>query len=279
MNGPALQPRSLAAGLARAGVAVTTQLLMLSGAYPLLPAAFWARARRRRLIGELARLRVGREWLRGVAICAARPLSLRPLPGRRRGPRPVILVHGYGMGRSSFTWLARRLARSGLGPVVGFEYWSLGSLASAAAELDRVVTATAAAAGTDRVDIVGHSMGGLVGRYYVALGPGASRVRKLITLGTPHAGSRLTPFGLGRARLELAVDSATLTRLARAPIPEAVEATVVWSPDDILAGSRRHTEVAGAEVLELQGVNHLEMLTGRRVADAVVKRLWAPLGR
>lgn len=249
---------------------------MLTGAYPLVPALLWARARRRRLVGELLRMRVGREWLRGIAMGAVRPLSLRPLPGHRSGPRPVILVHGYAMGRSSFSWLARRLARAGLGPVIGFEYWTLGALAEAAAQLDEVATAAAEAAGTDRVDVVGHSMGGLVGRYYVSLGPGAHRVRRLITLGSPHAGSRLTPLGLGRARLELHPESATVARLTRASLPGSTRVTVIWSPDDVLCGSRRHARVRGAEVLELPGINHLEMLTSRRVADAVVRRLWEP---
>jgi pimeloyl-ACP methyl ester carboxylesterase len=250
---------------------------MLTGLYPLVPAALQARARRRPIGPELVRLRVGREWLRGVAMSAARPLSPWALPGYQRGPRPVLLVHGYAMGRSSFRWLARRLARAGLGPVIGYEYWSLGSIATAAAGLARVAELATEATGAERVDIVGHSLGGVIARYWVALAGGGEHVRRLITLGSPHAGVRISGLGLGRARRELRVGSPTLLRLARAPIPEPVAMTAIWSPDDILCGSRRHVEIPDAEIVDLSGVNHLEMLTSRRVADLVVRRLWAPV--
>ena len=59
-----------------------------------------------------------------------------PLPGaRRQGPRPVIVLHGYAMNRANFVPLAFRLARAGLGPIVGFEYWTLGRTAAAARQL------------------------------------------------------------------------------------------------------------------------------------------------
>src|SRR5437870_13355800 len=41
----------------------------------------------------------------------------------------------------------------------------------------------------ERIDLVGHSQGGLVGRYYVQKLNGAHRVRHLVTLGTPHRGT------------------------------------------------------------------------------------------
>ncbi|NLE03899.1 MAG: alpha/beta fold hydrolase, partial [Crenarchaeota archaeon] len=40
-----------------------------------------------------------------------------------------------------------------------------------------------------KVDIVGHSMGGLIARYYIENLGHSSRVAKLITIGTPHWGS------------------------------------------------------------------------------------------
>jgi pimeloyl-ACP methyl ester carboxylesterase len=41
----------------------------------------------------------------------------------------------------------------------------------------------------ERIDLVGHSEGGLIGRYYVQKLNGAHRVRHLVTLGTPHRGT------------------------------------------------------------------------------------------
>ncbi|CAM5527705.1 hypothetical protein SMICM304S_05241 [Streptomyces microflavus] len=43
------------------------------------------------------------------------------------------------------------------------------------------------------VDIVGHSLGGLIARYYVQRLGGDRRVRTLVTLGTPHGGTAVAP--------------------------------------------------------------------------------------
>ena len=58
-------------------------------------------------------------------------------------------------------------------------------LEDAAAELDAYITAKIP--GTQKVDIVGHSLGGLVGRIY-AQKYGTGRIDKLITVGSPHQG-------------------------------------------------------------------------------------------
>lgn len=44
------------------------------------------------------------------------------------------------------------------------------------------------------MDIVGHSLGGLIARYYVQCLGGDSHVRTLVTLGTPHSGTRVAPL-------------------------------------------------------------------------------------
>ena len=58
------------------------------------------------------------------------------------------------------------------------------------AKLDALVNQARAQAGTSQVDIVGHSMGGLVARNYLSANAAtAAKVRRLITLGTPYLGS------------------------------------------------------------------------------------------
>ncbi|MDO8570791.1 MAG: hypothetical protein Q7R97_04370, partial [Candidatus Daviesbacteria bacterium] len=55
--------------------------------------------------------------------------------------------------------------------------------------LDQKIDAVKTQTGATKVDIVAHSMGGLVARNYIADANKASKVRKLITLGTPHLGA------------------------------------------------------------------------------------------
>ncbi len=57
--------------------------------------------------------------------------------------------------------------------------------ASLAEEVERVVEET----GFERIHVIGHSLGGLIGRYYVTRLGGDARVHTLVTLGTPHEGT------------------------------------------------------------------------------------------
>ena len=55
--------------------------------------------------------------------------------------------------------------------------------------LDALVEEVKTKSGKDKVDIVSHSMGGLVARYYISDSSKAAKVNKLISLGAPHLGS------------------------------------------------------------------------------------------
>jgi len=135
---------------------------MVSGMYPLLPVAL--RAFQKRNVGT-AKTTLA-EWGMSAGLSVLRPAGFLPLPGaRQEGPRPVIVLHGYAMNRANFLPLAFRLARAGLGPIIGFEYWTLGRTAAAARQLAWFVETVMARTGTPQVDVIGHSMGGVVGRY------------------------------------------------------------------------------------------------------------------
>ncbi|MEU8531107.1 MULTISPECIES: esterase/lipase family protein [Streptomyces] len=109
--------------------------------------------------------------------------------------RPVALLHGFVDNRSVFVLLRRSLARHGWRHVEALNYSPLTCDLRAAAELlGRHVEAIRARTGHDEVDVVGHSLGGLIARYYVQRLGGDARVRTLVTLGTPHAGTTVAPL-------------------------------------------------------------------------------------
>ncbi len=103
---------------------------------------------------------------------------------------PILLVHGIVSNRSIFTLLRRGLTRRGFSNVFAMNYLTVANDVRAAAaglsvEVERVVEET----GFERIHIIGHSLGGLIARYYVTRLGGDARVHTLITLGTPHEGS------------------------------------------------------------------------------------------
>ncbi|MBN8555048.1 MAG: alpha/beta fold hydrolase [Deltaproteobacteria bacterium] len=84
----------------------------------------------------------------------------------------------------------------------------------------------------EKIDIVGHSMGGLIGLYYVKRLGGHRMVRKLITLGAPFEGTwsslvGLFPFGLiSKAVWQMLPGSQFLTSLQEDP-EEAHETEII----------------------------------------------------
>jgi pimeloyl-ACP methyl ester carboxylesterase len=256
----------------RGGVAAVSHALMVTGVYPLLPHALRAIGGRR----EAARpVRIAlAEWAVSMALSAVRPVGFLPLPGARtHGPRPIILLHGYAQNRAAFVPLAYRLARAGLGPIFGFEYWTLGRIAAGARQLGWFVDEVRARTGAESVDIIGHSMGGVVARYYVALAGGDGAVRNLVTIGSPHAGTDVSGMGVGHPTRELLLGSKLCTRLAAAPPPRHTRTTVIWSRADALVPGARQPPIAGAEVILYDDLGHVAMLGSRRVAAAVIERL------
>jgi pimeloyl-ACP methyl ester carboxylesterase len=108
----------------------------------------------------------------------------------RAAPPPVLLVHGYGMTRGSMLVLGLRLARAGYRPIAVGYHW-LRSPKRAAERVARRAAQAAATAGVSTVDVVAHSLGGLVARAARSLLAGsgaAAAIGRIITLGTPHRG-------------------------------------------------------------------------------------------
>lgn len=256
----------------RTGVAAVSGAMMVSGVYPLLPIALRA-YQKRHVGGTRAALQ---EWGMSAALSLVRPAGFFPLPGARQlGPRPVIVLHGYAMNRANFLPLAYRLARAGLGPIVGFEYWTLGRTAAAARQLAWFVEHVQVMTGSPQVDIVGHSMGGVVGRYYVQLLGGDGAVANLVTLGSPHLGTDVSELGIGHPARELLVGSKLVTRLAAAPAPRDTRVLTIFSHADALvpAHTQLTLDIPRAERIVYDDLGHVALLGSRRVARDIIKRL------
>src|SRR5580692_9380575 len=104
-------------------------------------------------------------------------------------PKPVLLVHGIDDTSALFSRLKPFLERAGL-PVQALNLVpnnGNAGLIELARQLDSHVCENFAA--DQAIDIVGFSMGGLVSRYYIQRLGGIHRVRKFVTIGSPHRGT------------------------------------------------------------------------------------------
>jgi triacylglycerol lipase len=104
--------------------------------------------------------------------------------------RPVIVVTGLGGTAQDYTMMADRLRGDGY-TVDVFELpeHGNGAVHYSAQALATRVDAVLAQTRSDKVSLIGHSLGGLVARDYVRFAGGAAKVDKLITLGTPNQGT------------------------------------------------------------------------------------------
>jgi pimeloyl-ACP methyl ester carboxylesterase len=102
---------------------------------------------------------------------------------------PVVLVHGLLGNRVHFRSLRKALERRGIGRFATFCYRPRVDYRTLSLELGAFIAEICDRIGTHSLDVVGHSLGGLVARYLVETG-GGSRIRRLVTLGSPYYACR-----------------------------------------------------------------------------------------
>ncbi|MDQ0811691.1 hypothetical protein QFZ63_003405 [Streptomyces sp. B3I7] len=207
--------------------------------------------------------------------------ALPSLP--RPSSPPVVLLHGFVDNRSAFVLLRRALARSGHRRIESLNHSPLTCDIRVAAELlGRHVEDLLARTGQGHVDVVGHSLGGLIARYYVQRLGGDLRVRTLVTLGTPHSGTRVAPLADAHPIVrQMRPHSAVLEELRR-PAPGCRTRFVsFWSDLDRLmvpveTACIDHPDLT-AQNVRVTGIGHLALPVHPAVAARVRQALDAGL--
>jgi pimeloyl-ACP methyl ester carboxylesterase len=232
----------------------------------------------------------------------------------RVSARPVVLVHG--LASNAATW-AEYTKQGGYLAAIGLRGFAVGdgqaggemfmgdssqplkqtkTIAQNAEELARYVAGVKRATGAQAVDLVAHSMGGLVSRYYIDRLMGGRDVAQLIMLGSPHGGTSCAnlPASLGLylpATVELRpvylaeVFNRQITRrhgvpfhlLAGNPIIKSFQAPCTATPSDLVV-SRPSVGAITAPISE-SPLLHTDMTGSERIfKDFVAPRLQRQAG-
>lgn len=215
---------------------------------------------------------VAREVAAFAAWSLLRPFGWRPQrkrTPRRQHQRTVVFVHGWGSNRSGFLPLAAYLRAHGIRQMLAFDYQVSGGIEHAARALRDFLRQRVRGG---RIDLVCHSLGGLVARVYLQQLGGARRVDRCITLGTPHRGTYNAYWLATRVGRELRPDSAILERLAHTTdqAPSVRYTSIVAGSDNIILP---RVFAAWDDVVLVPDVGHLGMLFSPTVARAVLNRL------
>ncbi|MBQ0986065.1 alpha/beta fold hydrolase [Streptomyces sp. F63] len=220
----------------------------------------------------------------GTDASAARAPSRLRLPVPASGPDrpPVLLLHGFIDNRSVFVLLRRSLRRHGHRRVEALNYSPLTcDIRSAAVALAERVEEICEHTGHSRIDVVGHSLGGLIARYYVQRLGGDSRVRTLVTLGTPHSGTTAAPWLSAHPLIRQMRPDSPVIRELSAPAPEcATRFVCFWSELDQVvlppATARiEHPDLAAVNI-RVSGIGHLALPVHGAVAAEIRRVLDLP---
>jgi len=195
--------------------------------------------------------------------------------------RPVLLLQGFGGTRRVFQILEQRLRRDGfsvfsinLGGIFDtFNTKPIPHLAQLVS--DKIEGLYKRHDIRQKLVIIGHSKGGLIGRCYLKDFNGHRRVKTLITMGTPHNGNPwamlglLTPLAfLTESIRQMTPMSPFIRRMNRTPWPKGVKVVSIFSKGDTVCpypSAVLKTEKGGVKNVEIVDVGHVEFLMKKRV--------------
>ncbi len=231
-------------------------------------------------------IEVGRLALRRLGEGSARRAT--PYAGRSplRSHEPVVLVPGFLAGDGTLAMMAGALRRTGIRTYRSQIRANVGCTLAAAQQLETRLESVAARRGT-KVRIVGHSLGGMLARGVAARRP--DLVSGIVTMGSPmlapaaHHVSltasvdllvRLSRAGVRGLMAEECVSGDCARQSfaeCRAPLPDSVAFTAIWSPRDGIVDPRACIDPQ-ARAVEVNA-SHLGMAFDPRVIDQVVAAL------
>jgi hypothetical protein len=199
-----------------------------------------------------------------------------PYSTLRNGERPIILCHGYMHNKSAFLVMGHRLKQMGRTNVIAVNFGPFSQEVPHFAErLSEAVSLALVHTGCDRADLIGHSMGGLVVRYYVEKLGGAASVDTAVTIGAPHRGTKMAALGLFKSSRQFRPDSPLITGFEESSSSGAgADMRAIWSDFDSVVLPREAACLPEPYVnVRIGGVGHVTMLFSNRVFNEVRRAL------
>jgi triacylglycerol lipase len=198
---------------------------------------------------------------------------------------PVVLVHGFGHNRSAWVVLDRHLRKAGFTSVHSVNYNPFSDdVPALARRLKERVDLIRAMTGAQRVHLIGHSLGGVVIRWYVQELGGDEVVDTAITVAAPHAGTVTAHTGTpltgrwGRTARQLRPGSDVVRTLNARPLAPSVRWVSYYSNLDLLVQPCASAKLPGATNLLVKDHGHVSIVLSPKVARSIVDQLEASEG-
>jgi len=199
-----------------------------------------------------------------------------PQPDSSCSSPPVLLIHGLYHNVSAWVIYRWILRQRGYRNTYAFGYSSIdNSFAELLNKLAEEVSRISAAFPDQRIVLIGHSLGGLLAKAYVEDLRSREKVAVLVTLGSPHQGTKLAALGTSSLARSLSYQGELFTNLQQRALPSEVPKLAIYSPIDnmVLPNESLQPTEPGWSCLESFPVSHVAMLYDRRLAKLVVEYL------
>ena len=277
---------AMATTLARPWYAAVVPALVVLGYVMVLAAEFWILRSSydrddsiRPSVANLIAAWIGEIFAAPRAFLWRQPFFARDIPddvvASSQARRGVVLVHGFFCNRGLWNPLLRRLRQAhvpfiavNLEPVFGSidEYRDT---IGAAVETLRKATSLSPV-------VVAHSMGGLAVRAWLATAQDASEAHRIVTIASPHAGTKMARYGFAANIAEMRVGSAWLSDLrSREPSSTRSRFICFWSHCDNIVFPTRSATLPEADNRHLEATAHVQMVLHPAVIEAVLKLVYA----
>lgn len=217
-----------------------------------------------------------------VVLALLQPFLRKRINSPRRADAdlpPLVLIHGYGTNAGCWLYLAHKFRKAGY-PVSAFVYRSInGSPERIISDLGSLIQTLEHEPGSRKPVLIGHSLGGLIARAWLKDETSQQRIQGLITLGTPHGGSKLAVLGLGRLATTLRPDSDFIRALQQAP-PLAPPCVALAGPGDESVLPPSHLLPPDSWQFHLAPpAGHFGMLFHPQIASMILQELESILSR
>jgi len=222
-----------------------------------------------------------------IATAAMWPLGVLPrprlksggwlqAPGEVRHGRPVLLVPGWSLNRASMLLLAQRLEAAHR-PALAIDLPPTLDVAKAAAVVESAAGELARATQSEKIDVIAHSRAGLVARWWIQKRGGDRLVERLVTLGSPHGGTKIAAFLPHDVALDFFPGGRVVRELAAAPLPESVRFVAVNAEAEYMILPPGNDELPKPGLnLRVEGCGHLGVLFSMPAFTAIKNALRRP---
>ena len=190
---------------------------------------------------------------------------------------PIILIHGLWNTSSIFSFITSKLDELGVdyfAPTLNHSF-GMTSIVELTNLMDQLILEKYGL--QQEIDVLGFSMGGIIGRYWINKFNGYKRTKRFITIGSPHNGtlaSQLVPKYPFRGISEMKINSSLLRDLAKYDYflndIECISFFTFWDLM-VFPGWRAHLNVG--EKISLKILKHRNLVRNPAAVERILERI------